>query len=138
MKILLLIRTLVLSLLFILSSQQGYADHFQGHVQVEIRYLSEKEQQGQTAFNNYCAKCHGDNASGTRKGPPLIHDIYNPGHHSNRSFYSAVRKGVSQHHWPYGDMPAQKQVSFSEMGLIVQFIRTVQKQNGIQERTHTM
>lgn len=27
---------------------------------------------------------------GTRKGPPLVHPIYNPGHHGNQAIYNAV------------------------------------------------
>lgn len=68
----------------------------------------------------------------------MIHGIYNAGHHSNKSFYSAVRNGVQQHHWPYGDMPAQQGVGFSEMSAIVQFVREVQQQNGIVQKKHRM
>ena len=37
--------------------------------------------QGREIFNENCAKCHGENAIGTNQGPPLLHNIYNPGHH---------------------------------------------------------
>ena len=128
----------ICSILLLSPTYKAHGEHFQGHVQVKVGQLSAQEKQGQSEFNTHCAECHGSNGAGTRKGPPLIHDIYNPGHHSNRSFFAAVRKGVTQHHWPYGDMPAQKQVGFAEMGQIVKFIRTVQEQNGIKKRAHTM
>lgn len=122
----------------VLSSPVVLADHFNGHVNVKIGALSLPAKQGQKAFSNSCASCHGNNGEGSLQGPPLIHDTYNPGHHSNNAFYSAVRKGVKQHHWPYGDMPAQKGVGFSDMTAIVTFIREVQQQNGIVTRKHKM
>ena len=114
------------------------ADHTRGHVNVTVGALSPKAEYGQKVFDQQCASCHGLNGAGTRKGPPLIHDIYNPGHHSNKSFYNAVSRGVRQHHWSYGNMPAQKQLGFSDMAALVQFIREVQKQNGIVTRAHRM
>ncbi|WP_293268778.1 cytochrome c [Neptunomonas sp.] len=121
-----------------LSSDIVLADHFNGHVDVTVKALSTNAQKGQLAFNRTCGACHGENGEGTLKGPPLIHGIYNAGHHSNKSFYSAVRNGVQQHHWPYGDMPAQQGVGFSEMSAIVQFVREVQQQNGIVQKKHRM
>ena len=114
------------------------ADHFSGHVDVKVGTLSDRAQLGQTVFNNNCAACHGQNAAGTRQGPPLIHNLYNPGHHGNDAFYSAIKKGVRQHHWPYGNMPPQKQVGFFEMSALLVFIRELQEQNGIVFQEHKM
>ena len=123
---------------FFLNSPVVMADHFNGHVDVKVGALSASAQKGQVAFNNTCAACHGNNGEGSLKGPPLIHALYNPGHHSNQSFYSAVRNGVQQHHWPYGNMPAQEGVGFSDMAAIVKFVREVQQQNGIVQKEHKM
>ncbi|BBB29041.1 c-type cytochrome [Neptunomonas japonica] len=123
---------------FLLNSSVTLAEHFSGHVDVKVGALSASAQKGQLVFNRTCGSCHGENGEGTLKGPPMIHGIYNPGHHSNKSFYSAVRNGVKQHHWPYGDMPAQKGIGFSEMSAIVQFVREVQQQNGIVQKKHKM
>lgn len=122
----------------VLNSQAVLAEHFNGHVKVKVGDLSPTAKNGQQAYNKSCAGCHGINGEGSLLGPPLIHDIYNPGHHSNRAFYSAVRKGVKSHHWPYGDMPPQPGVGFSDMAAIVKFIREVQQQNGIVRREHKM
>jgi mono/diheme cytochrome c family protein len=134
-------RQWVLRILFVgffLNSPIILAEHFNGHVDVKVGALSAAAQKGQLAFNSTCAECHGNNGEGSLQGPPLIHDIYNPGHHSNQSFYSAVRNGVQQHHWPYGNMPAQEGLGFSEMAAIVKFVRDVQQQNGIVLREHKM
>ncbi|MBY4677577.1 c-type cytochrome [Marinobacterium arenosum] len=130
--------SLALAAITIFSVQPVAADHFQGHVSVQVGALSAQAQQGQRVFNDNCAGCHGVNGAGTRKGPPLIHAIYNPGHHGNRSFYNAVRNGVRQHHWPYGDMPAQPQVGFADMAALIKFVRELQQQNGIAIRKHQM
>jgi cytochrome c len=112
------------------------ADHREGHVNVTVPKLSEMAAFGQTAFNETCAKCHGENAAGTEKGPPLIHQIYNPGHHSDQSIYNAMRNGVRQHHWPYGNMPKQPGLGFYEASAIVKFIREAQDANGIVYQRH--
>lgn len=64
--------------------------------------LSQEAGKGHVAFTENCAACHGTTGQGTDQGPPLIHDIYNPGHHGDVAFYRAARFGVRAHHWPYG------------------------------------
>lgn len=100
--------------------------------------LSAMAAQGKIAFDANCASCHGANAAGTQKGPPFIHDIYNPGHHSDKAFVLAVKQGVRRHHWPFGDMPPQLQVTDQELAAIVRYVRELQKANGIIYRPHTM
>ena len=68
--------------------------------------LSEAGLAGEKLFIANCSRCHGENASGTAQGPPLVDRIYEPGHHSNASFVIAVARGVRQHHWQFGNMPA--------------------------------
>jgi cytochrome c len=126
------------SIAILLFSTTSLADHNPGHVDVKIGQLSARAQFGQKVFNKNCGGCHGINGQGTQKGPPLIHDIYNPGHHPNEAFYRAVEEGVRQHHWPYGNMPPQKQVSFMDMTGILAFIREVQVENGIVKHPHVM
>ena len=98
--------------------------------------LSVEGKTGEALFHATCAECHGQNAAGTSQGPPLIHDIYNPGHHSDLAFYLAAEVGVRAHHWPYGDMPAQPTVTRDEVALIVRYIRELQVANGIVYRAH--
>ena len=107
-------------------------------VPVRRAALSPEAAAGEISFNLNCAECHGENAAGTAQGPPLIHDIYNPGHHSDESFYLAAATGVRQHHWSFGDMPAQPQVSREEAARIIRYIRELQEANGIVYRAHGM
>jgi cytochrome c len=109
-----------------------------GSVEVLVPKLSITAVSGKKVFDTNCAQCHGQNASGTNKGPPLVHDIYNPGHHGDQSFFQAIRKGVGQHHWPYGNMPPQPQVSENQMAVIVQYVRELQAANGIKYKPHHM
>lgn len=105
-------------------------------VQVTPAALSEEAMEGETVFNANCAACHGPNAAGTQLGPPLIHDIYNPGHHSDQAFYLAAATGAPSHHWNYGDMPAQSQVSREELTLVIRYIRELQEANGIMAKSY--
>lgn len=100
--------------------------------------LSGEALAGQAVFEANCASCHGINGVGTNKGPPLVHDIYNPGHHSDAAFHRAVRNGVQQHHWPYGNKPAQPQVSEAQANQILSYVRDLQEANGIRYRPHRM
>jgi mono/diheme cytochrome c family protein len=107
-------------------------------VRVTVPDLSPLALKGGEAFAANCATCHGVNAAGTKQGPPLVHDIYNPGHHADEAFVFAARYGVRRHHWPYGDMPAQPQVSEADLTTIIQYVRELQVANGITYRPHNM
>jgi mono/diheme cytochrome c family protein len=100
--------------------------------------LSAQASQGKTLFEANCAPCHGIKGSGTDKGPPFIHDIYNPGHHSDAAFFAAAKSGVRQHHWQYGNMPPQPQVREEQVAAIVKYVRELQIANGISYRPHHM
>ncbi|MDP6342692.1 MAG: cytochrome c [Alphaproteobacteria bacterium] len=98
---------------------------------VTVPELSGLAKAGQKVFEANCVQCHGNHGSGGDKGPPLIHRIYEPSHHGDESFRRAAAVGVRQHHWRFGDMPPQPQVKHLEIQAIVQYIREVQRANGI-------
>jgi cytochrome c2 len=87
---------------------------------------------GKLLFSANCKSCHGSEAMGTKRGPPLIHKIYEPGHHADFSFYRAASSGVRSHHWSFGDMPKILGVSPQEVGHIIAYIRQQQRKAGIQ------
>ena len=91
------------------------------------------EKNGEELFNVNCSACHGVSAVGTDVGPPLVHQYYEPGHHSDVSIRSAVRVGVKQHHWFFGDMPPVAGVSSDDVEKIVCYIRETQRAHGIFE-----
>lgn len=107
-------------------------------ISVKVPKLTAVAAQGQQVFVATCAQCHGVNAAGTDKGPPLVHDIYNPGHHADAAFLNAVRRGVRQHHWRFGNMAPLPQVSDQEVAWIVRYIRELQVANGITYKPHRM
>ena len=102
------------------------------------RTLTPLAQEGQRAFEANCAQCHGVNAAGSPNGPPLVHDIYNPGHHADAAFFMAARRGARSHHWRFGDMPPQPQVTDSQIKAIVSYVRALQVANGIVYKKHVM
>ena len=93
---------------------------------------------GQKAFDANCATCHGTGALGTESGPPLVHGYYVPWHHDDHSIRRAVRNGVPQHHWFFGDMPPIVGVSDEELEQIILYIREQQRAAASteDERTH--
>lgn len=100
--------------------------------------LSMRAEIGRTAYDGVCAACHGADGAGTDQGPPLVHPIYNPGHHADEAFFRAVRDGVRAHHWRYGDMPAQPDVGDQKVAAIVLYVRELQRANGIVTQEHRM
>jgi mono/diheme cytochrome c family protein len=88
--------------------------------------------EGKQAFDESCAGCHGENAAGQDGvAPPLVHRLYVPGHHSDAAIFNAALNGVRAHHWPFGDMPPVERITRGKLELIVAYVRTVQRANGI-------
>jgi len=86
---------------------------------------------GKQLFDKNCAECHGANLKGTDKGPPLLHGIYEPNHHSDVSIQLAVKNGTRQHHWRFGDMAPVAGLTREDVGHITAYIRRQQKQAGV-------
>jgi mono/diheme cytochrome c family protein len=86
---------------------------------------------GETLFDTHCSACHGGKALGTDAGPPLVHIVYEPGHHADAAFVLAVQRGVRAHHWRFGDMPPLPAVSPEQTGEIIRYVRFLQRQVGI-------
>lgn len=106
--------------------------------EVRLPELSQTAKLGKRDFDNNCASCHGTNATGSSNGPPLVHKIYNPGHHSDVAFFRAVALGSRQHHWGFGDMPPLPHVSERQVARIVAYVRELQAANGIGYEKHSM
>ena len=100
-------------------------------VAVRLPQLSEQAMAGRAKFEANCMRCHGKNAAGTGKGPPLIHKIYEPNHHADLSFHRAVKNGVRAHHWRYGNMPPLSGIKEEDITQIIRYVRELQRANGI-------
>lgn len=98
---------------------------------VTVPDLSETARQGREVFTANCSECHGPDAEGTSQGPPLVHKIYEPGHHGDLSFHLAVRRGVRQHHWSFGNMDPRPGVDTEDIDRIVCYVRELQYANGV-------
>ena len=102
-------------------------------VQVELpEVLSDNAQIGKVAFEAKCAVCHGVNAAGQDGiAPPLVHKIYEPSHHGDAAFLLAAKNGVRAHHWRFGNMPPVEGVTDGDVKMIVDYVRELQRANGI-------
>ncbi len=86
---------------------------------------------GEARYQALCARCHGSGLGGGTEGPPLLDRTYAPSHHADLAFYHAVKNGVRQHHWKYGDMPMLTGITPEQVGDIVAFVRREQQQVGV-------
>ena len=94
--------------------------------------LSARAQAGRKTYDANCASCHGRDAAGQQGvAPPLVHVIYEPGHHGDESFQRAVARGVRAHHWRFGNMPPVEGLSRRDVAAIVAYVRELQRANGI-------
>ena len=100
-------------------------------IAVRVPELSSSARGGEIAFAKYCAECHGSNAAGRPAGPPLIHPLYRSAHHADAIVQMAVRSGVGQHHWRFGDMPPIAAVADTRLEAIVRYVRDLQYANGL-------
>ena len=91
-----------------------------------------EHREGDSLFAANCASCHGESGRGSAQGPPLLHIIYEPGHHSDASFVLAARQGVAAHHWRFGNMPPQPQVDSVALRKVIAYVRWAQQQVGIE------
>ena len=88
-------------------------------------------EQGKNLYKENCATCHGVHADGSTQGPPLVHKLYRSGHHADLTIHWAVKDGVKQHHWHFGDMPSIPGLSPDDVGHIIVYIRKQQRLAGI-------
>lgn len=79
-----------------------------------------------------CASCHGSDLRGTDRGPSHLSIVYEPDHHDDDSFRSAIAQGVRAHHWNFGDMPAVGGLDDDEVDSIIAFIRSEQEREGFE------
>lgn len=94
--------------------------------------LSANAEIGKLGFDAKCAVCHGANAAGQEGvAPPLVHKIYEPGHHGDGAFLLAAKNGVRSHHWNFGNMPPVEGVTDGDVKMIVAYVRELQRANGI-------
>jgi cytochrome c len=88
-------------------------------------------ERGEQLFAMNCAVCHGPAATGSMQGPPLVHEIYEPGHHPDELFARAVLEGVAPHHWDFGAMPRIGGLSEGDVEDITAYVRDLQREAGI-------
>ncbi len=88
-------------------------------------------ERGSELFAMHCAVCHGPAGTGSMAGPPLVNEIYEPGHHSDEAFQLAVAQGVRAHHWSFGDMPPISGLNRNDVADIIAYIRDLQREAGI-------
>lgn len=114
------------------SVQRTEGDQGAPLAKVIVPDLSDEAELGRAAFEANCATCHGVNAAGQDGvAPPLVHKIYEPNHHGDMAFQLAAKNGVRAHHWRFGNMPPVPGISENEITLITNYIRELQRANGI-------
>ena len=87
---------------------------------------------GERLYQESCASCHGNDLRGTATGPSHLSIVYEPNHHGDAAFQLAVRNGVRQHHWPFGDMEPIPGLTDDDVGSIIAYVRERQRINGFE------
>ena len=87
---------------------------------------------GADVYAETCAACHGEDLRGTDRGPSHLSIVYEPGHHSDESFRSAILQGSPQHHWTFGDMPPVEGLDDDQIDAVIAYVREVQEREGFE------
>ena len=87
---------------------------------------------GESLYLSTCASCHGTDLRGTELGPSHLSVVYEPSHHGDDAFRSAVANGSPQHHWGFGDMAPLEGLSASDVDAIIAFVRDTQAREGFE------
>ncbi len=87
---------------------------------------------GEEVYGEACASCHGGDLRGTDLGPSHLSIVYEPGHHSDESFRSAISNGSPAHHWTFGDMPPVGGLDDEQVEAVIAYIRDVQEREGFE------
>ncbi len=87
---------------------------------------------GATIYQARCASCHGEDLRGTDKGPSQLSIVYEPNHHGDNTYRTAIRNGVAQHHWGFGNMPAVQDITDEQIELVIAYIRAQQEALGFE------
>ncbi len=88
---------------------------------------------GEALYQSNCASCHGADLGGTDKGPSHLSIVYEPNHHGDDSFRSAIANGAQQHHWNFGDMAAIPGLDDDEIDAVIGYIRSEQERQGFEQ-----
>ena len=88
---------------------------------------------GAAVYQQYCAECHGVDLRGTDKGPSQLSIIYEPNHHGDFAYRSAIREGTREHHWWFGDMPPVEGITDLEIEKVISYIRAEQERLGFEQ-----
>jgi mono/diheme cytochrome c family protein len=87
---------------------------------------------GAEVYAESCASCHGLDLRGTDKGPSHLSIIYEPNHHSDDSFRSAIANGAPQHHWRFGHMDPVQGLSQDDIEAVIGYVRAEQQLQGFE------
>lgn len=87
---------------------------------------------GAEVYAASCASCHGPDLRGTDQGPSFLSSVYEPDHHADIAFLLAVQRGVTAHHWRFGDMKPVEGVSDEDVAAIVTLVRDTQSREGFE------
>jgi mono/diheme cytochrome c family protein len=90
------------------------------------------EPNGADIYAASCSSCHGEDLRGTDKGPSHLSIVYEPNHHGDDSFRSAIANGAPQHHWSFGDMEPVEGLSEAQVDAVIAFVRDEQQRLGFE------
>ena len=90
------------------------------------------ESNGAYIYAANCASCHGADLRGTDKGPSPLSIVYEPDHHNDDSFRSAIANGAPQHHWNFGDMAPVEGLTEEQVDEVIAYVRSEQERLGFE------
>ena len=88
---------------------------------------------GTDTYTVSCAACHGQDLRGSTTGPSLLSIVYEPNHHADFAFATAIKEGVRAHHWDFGAMPPIRDLDDQEIAAVTAYVRRIQESEGYED-----
>lgn len=104
-----------------------------GSDEAAVTVVPSESGDGAALYQANCASCHGADLQGTEQGPSHLSIVYEPNHHGDDAFRSAIANGARQHHWNFGDMDAIEGLDDAEIDAIIGFVRSEQERQGFEQ-----
>lgn len=88
---------------------------------------------GEQTYGDFCGACHGRDFEGSVQGPSQLDAVFEPATTTDADFRSAIRNGVEETNYDYGNMPPIRSLDDQRIADVIAYVRSVQEERGFND-----